>query len=122
MKNGSRSTVAWRLKPPERCPQCESIVWDRRPFVQDFFTEGLSWVCLGCGFELFELVDEFGTRQQGERWATCRCCGRLLQSGEAAQNGYGAACASGQCRCHDRAVLRDLKRAGQKTRPPKRLS
>lgn len=100
----------WTVRPPERCPQCESIVWDRRDWAADLFTRGRSWVCGGCGYELFETIDDRGEHATGERWATCRCCGRVLKSREAAIAGYGGLCATGECHCHARVLIRDFKR------------
>ncbi|NMP23143.1 hypothetical protein [Sulfobacillus harzensis] len=100
----------WRVQPPVGCPQCHSLVWDRREWAADLFTQGLSWVCLGCGYERWETLDDQGHRRSGERWAVCKCCGRVLQSGEAAMNGYGVLCGRGQCHCHERAVVRDQRR------------
>lgn len=57
----------WRQEPPERGPQCERLVWDRRDWAKDLFAAGRSWVCLGCGFEMWETVDDFGSRDHGER-------------------------------------------------------
>ncbi len=100
----------WTLRAPECCPQCQSIVWERRDWTADLFTRGRSWVCGGCGYELWETIDDRGEHQSGENRAACRCCGRVLKSGEAALNGYGGLCATGDCQCHDRALIRDQRR------------
>ena len=101
----------WTVKPPLHCPQCDSIVWTERHWAASFFAKGRSWICEGCGYELWETVDDQGKRETGERWATCQCCGRILKSGETAMAGYGETCGAGRCKCHERAIVRDHKRA-----------
>ena len=57
----------WTVKPPLHCPQCDSIVWTERHWAASFFAKGRSWICEGCGYELWETVDDQGKRETGER-------------------------------------------------------
>lgn len=64
----------WTISPPEHGPQCDSLVWTERHWAASFFAKGRSWICEGCGYELWETVDDQGIHEIGERRATCPCC------------------------------------------------
>ena len=80
-----------------------SIVWDRRDWAASLFAQGR-------GYEVWETMDDRGEHQTGKCWETCRCYGRVLKSREAAITGYGGLYATGEWHCHDRALIRDLRR------------